>query len=81
MGVWVTTQWLEADAWLASVIQDLYALSDEELLQAGYVPPDPSNDQAHNDQAHNSEHEHNEHNEHGNERGSYVHHSSDTAAS
>lgn len=44
MGVWVTTQWLEADAWLASVIQDLYALSDEELLQAGNVPPEPSDE-------------------------------------
>ena len=65
MGVWVTTQWLEADAWLASVIQDLYALSDEELLQAGYVPPDPSNDLS------------NDPNEHGN----YQHHSSDTVTS
>ena len=49
MGVWVTTQWLKADAWLASVIQDLYALSDEELLQAGNVPPDPNDDHEIND--------------------------------
>ncbi|MEM6428205.1 MAG: hypothetical protein AAF708_03120 [Deinococcota bacterium] len=31
----MTTQWLEADAWLASVIQNLHDLSDEELLEAG----------------------------------------------
>lgn len=56
MGVWVTTQWLEADAWLASVIQDLYALSDEELLQAGYVPPEPSDDHEMTDHTHHKSH-------------------------
>ncbi len=39
---------LEADAWLASMIQNLHALSDEELLEAGCLISDDATGDANN---------------------------------